>query len=98
MLGGQPPGRLPFPAVPDDQPCVTGSAGVVPTRKIRDMVSALAADEVPAGWYVSPMGFSLDARAYAEQHNVRLIDGPRLLEQLSDLPTFALPKVLALAG
>jgi hypothetical protein len=78
--------------------CVPGSAGVIPTRRLREMVGILAADDVPAGWFIAPMGFSLDARAYAEQHNIRLIDGSRLLEQLSDLPSFALPSVLSSAA
>jgi hypothetical protein len=77
--------------------CVTGHAGEVPTRRIREMVTMLAAEEVSAGWYVAPAGFSLDARSYAQQHNVRLIDGPGLIDQLSDLPSFALPRVLAAA-
>ena len=55
----------------------------------------LAADDVPAGWFVAPMGFSVDARAYAEQNNIRLIDSSVLLEKLGDLPSFALPRVLA---
>lgn len=77
--------------------CVAGHAGVIATRRIREMVGMLAAEEVSAGWYVAPTGFSLDARSYAEQHNVRLIDGAALIDQLSDLPSFALPKVLASA-
>lgn len=86
------------PAVPTPEAivcCVTGNAGVIPTRRVRELVGMMAADDVAAGWFVSPMGFSLDARAYAEEQNVRLIDGARLLTLLSDLPTFALPKVLA---
>lgn len=86
------------PAVPTAEAivgCVTGSSGVIPTRRIRDLVGMMAAEDIAAGWFVSPMGFSLDARAYAEEQNVRLIDGARLLTLLSDLPTFALPKVLA---
>ena len=75
--------------------CVTGNAGVIPTRRMREMVGMLAADDVPAGWFIAPMGFSLDARAYAEQNNIRLIDSLVLLEQLGNLPSFALPKVLA---
>ena len=77
--------------------CVTGDAGVMPTRRVRELVTMLATDDVPAGWYVAPAGFSLDARAFAEQHNVKLIDASVLYERLSDLPTFALPKVLATA-
>ncbi|MGH7955638.1 MAG: restriction endonuclease [Opitutaceae bacterium] len=74
---------------------VTGNAGVIPTRRIREMVGMLAADDVSEGWFVSPTGFSMDACAYAEQNNIRLIDASVLLDRLSDLPSFALPKVLS---
>jgi hypothetical protein len=77
--------------------CVTGNAGVIPTRRIREMVGMLAAEDVSMGWFIAPMGFSADAQAYAEQNNVRLIDASVLLNRLSDLPSFALPKVLATA-
>ena len=86
------------PAVPTPEAivcCVTGNSGIIPTRRLRDLVGTMAAEDIASGWFVSPMGFSLDARAYAEEQNVRLIDGARLLTLLSDLPTFALPKVLA---
>jgi hypothetical protein len=88
------------PALPTPEAivcCVSGNAGVIPTRRLRELVGTMAAEDVASGWFVSPMGFSLDARAYAEEQNVRLIDGARLLTLLSDLPTFALPKVLAAA-
>lgn len=74
--------------------CVSGNAGVIPVRRIREMVGMMATAHVSSAWFVSPMGFSLDARAYAEEQNIRLIDGARLLTLLGDLPTFALPKVL----
>ena len=88
------------PALPTPEAivcCVSGNAGVIPTRRLRELVGTMAAEDLASGWFVSPMGFSLDARAYAEEQNVRLIDGARLLTLLSDLPTFALPKVLAAA-
>jgi hypothetical protein len=75
--------------------CVTGNAGVIPIRRVREMVGILAAEDVPAGWFIAPMGFSTDARTFAEQNNIRLIDGLILLDQLGNLPPFALPKVLA---
>jgi hypothetical protein len=77
--------------------CVSGNAGVIPTRRIREMVGMLAAEDVPTGWFIAPMGFSVDAQAYAEQNNVRLIDASVLLNRLGDLPSFALPNVLATA-
>ena len=78
--------------------CVTGNSGAMPLRRVRDMAAMLNEEEVPTGWLVSPMGFSVEARAYAEQHDLRLLDSAALLEQLGDLPTFALPKVLAAVG
>ena len=75
--------------------CVTGSGGLIPLRRVRELAGVMVAENVPAGWFVSPTGFSAEARAFAEQNNIRLIDGAGLLEQLSNLPTFALPKVLA---
>jgi hypothetical protein len=77
--------------------CVTGSAGLIPMRRVRELVGMMVAENVPGGWFIAPTGFSVEARAYAEQNNIRLIDGAALLEQLSNLPTFVLPKVLAAA-
>ena len=88
------------PAVPTPEAivcCVTGNAGIIPTRRLRELVGTMAADDISTGWFVSPMGFSLEARTFAEEQKVRLIDAARLLTLLSDLPTFALPKVLAAA-
>lgn len=78
--------------------CVTGHAGVIPARRLREMAGMLAAEDVPAGWFISPLGFSAEARAFAEQNDIRLIDGAGMLNRLSDLPSFALPKILAAAG
>ena len=75
--------------------CVTGSNGVTSARRLKDLAEILAEENIPEGWFISPMGFSLDARAFADQNNIRLIDSGTLLVQLGDLPTFALPTVLA---
>lgn len=78
--------------------CVTGNAGVIPVRRVREMAGMLAAEDVPAGWFIAPMGFAVETRAFAEQNNIRLMDGAGMLNRLSDLPMFALPKVLGAAG
>ena len=88
------------PAVPTPEAivcCVTGNAVIFSTGRVLELVGTMAADDMAAGWFVSPTGFSLEARTYAEEQKVRLIDGARLLTLLSDLPSFALPKVLAAA-
>ena len=74
--------------------CAAGKAGVVPARSVRELLATLTAEGVPVGWFVAPMGFSTDARAYAEQHGLLLIDGERLLGQLHELPPLLVPRVM----
>jgi len=78
--------------------CAAGSAGVVPAKRVRELLGTLTADGVGTGWFVAPAGFSTDARMYAAQHNIRLFDHDGLLAQLRDLPPLLLPKVLARLG
>lgn len=78
--------------------CAAGSAGAVPAKRVRELFGTLTADGVETGWFVAPGGFSADARAFAAQHNIRLLDGEGLLTQLRDLPPLVVPKVLARMG
>lgn len=75
--------------------CASGPAGVVPAKRVRELFGTLTAEGVDVGWYVSPVGFSADARAYADQHNMVLIDQEWMLSRLRDLPPLMVPKVMA---
>ena len=74
--------------------CSPGTAGVVSAKPVRELFGTLAAVGVEVGWYVSPVSFASDARHYAAQNNLMLVDGERILGQLRDLPPLVLPKVL----
>jgi len=73
--------------------CSPGRAGTVTAKSVRELAGTVAATGVPAGWYVSPAGFSNDARAFAAQHKLLLIDGAHLMARLQDLPPILLPKL-----
>jgi hypothetical protein len=73
--------------------CAGGKAGVVTARRIRELFGLMTAEGAPLGWFVAPMGFSAEARVFANEHRIRLSDGHRLLAQLHELPPVALPKV-----
>jgi hypothetical protein len=77
--------------------CAGAKAGVVTARRVRELFGLMAAEGAPFGWYVAPMGFSAEARMFADEHRIRLSDGHRLLAQLHELPPVALPKVTRLS-
>ncbi len=78
--------------------CCGPIGAVVAGKGLREFFGTLTADGVEAGWFVSPAGFTPDARTYANQHNIRLIDGDHLVAQMRDLPPFILTKVLGRMG
>jgi hypothetical protein len=73
--------------------CSTGRAGTVSAKSVRKMVEVIAAHRLQTGWYVSPAGFSNDARACAAQHKLLLIDGAHLIGRMHDLPPILVPKL-----
>ena len=74
--------------------CVPASEGVVHARQLRELVGTMTTDGVPSGWFVSTIGFGFDARVYAGEQNLLLIDEERLLTKLRDLPPLLLSRVL----
>ncbi len=75
--------------------CLPGEVGQVSAKRLREFFGTLTVDGVGVGWYVSPVGFSSDARSYADQHNIRLIDSEWILSRLRDVPPLLVPKLLA---
>jgi len=73
--------------------CATGRTGTVTAKSVQKMVEVIAAHRLQTGWYVSPAGFSNDARACAAQHKLLLIDGAHLVGRMHDLPPFLIPKL-----
>lgn len=73
--------------------CAGANAGVITVKRIRELIGMLTADGVRTGWFVAPLGFAAEARAYAEKHGLKLIDGHRLVALLHELPPVAVPSV-----
>jgi hypothetical protein len=63
-------------------------------KLVRELLGTLAAEGVETGWVVAPAGFAREARTFAAQHGLRLIDAAELIERLRDLPPLLLPKIL----
>lgn len=86
----------------DTQPrvlvCCAIGGGSIPAKRVRELFGTLTAEGVEVGWFVAPGGFAPETRTYSAQHNIMLLDGERLLDQLRDLPPMLLPKVLGRLG
>jgi hypothetical protein len=74
--------------------CAGAKVGVVTAKRVRELQGQMAAEGATFGWFVAPMGFSAEARRFADEHRIRLSDGHRLLAQLHELPPVVLPKVV----
>lgn len=77
--------------------CDGGKSGIVTAKRVRELFGQMTAEGIPFGWFVAPMGFSVEARLFADEHRIRLSDGHRLLAQLHDLPPVDIPRVTRLA-
>lgn len=74
--------------------CAGAKAGLITAKRVRELFGMMAAEGAPVGWFVAPMGFSAEARRFADEHRIRLSDGHRLLAQLHELPPVVLPKLV----
>ena len=75
--------------------CAGCEVGEVSLKPVREFFATMTLEGVDTGWYVAPAGFTAEAKSFAAQHKIQLIDGPGLTNQLRDLPPLVLPKVLA---
>jgi hypothetical protein len=74
--------------------CHTGAEGVIALKRVREFRSAMNAENVELGWLVAPEGFSKEARDFAREHHLRLVDGVELLEQMREAPPILLRTIL----
>lgn len=78
--------------------CLPAAAGVVSPRRVRELYAALTLEEVDAGWVVGIGGFSPEARAYAQEKNLEVIDARALADRLDELPPLARRRLLSREG
>src|SRR5581483_9120048 len=72
--------------------CFAGSAGIASAKRIRELFGTLTLEAIPTGWFVAPMGFAADARQFAREHQIELIDADQMTGQMSAVPPIVLQK------
>jgi hypothetical protein len=77
--------------------CQAAGGGLAGARTLRNLFATAVAEGVPTIWFVSPGGFTPEARAFAAEQQVALVDGEALLQRLKPLPALALIRVLTTA-
>ena len=97
--GGE--GDLALTRPPEEAPaaivmCEHGRDGPVSAKRLRELFGTITVEAIGAGWFVSPAGFSREAREYAKEHRqILLVDAQHLRAQLASVPPISLGKILA---
>lgn len=74
--------------------CQPASAGLAGAKAVRGLFATIVMEGVERAWYVSPGGFTAEARQFAGEHPIVLIGGEELLERLKAMPPLALMHAL----
>lgn len=69
----------------------------VGVREIREMRGVMAHEKVEGGYFMAPMGFTDEARAFARENRITLLDGPLFLAMIEQLPAATGQRLLAFA-
>jgi hypothetical protein len=78
--------------------CAPGSRGIVSAKPLRELFGSLAAEGVETGRFISPAGFTTDARNYAAAHKIVLVGAEGLHNLMREVPPVSLPAILAKSG
>lgn len=76
--------------------CQPAGAGPVSAKRVKELFAVIALEGARTGWFAAPAGFSADARDYARDRQVRLLDGGALIAQMRNLPPISLERIAAL--
>ncbi|HYP16001.1 MAG TPA: thioredoxin family protein [Opitutus sp.] len=74
--------------------CQAAAAGLANGRAVKLLFGTTVAEGVEGTWYLSPGGFTPDARQFAGEHAIVLIGGEDLLQRLKGVPPLALIRIL----
>ncbi len=75
--------------------CQSAAAGLAGGKAVRNLYGTVVAEHVDNAWYVSPGGFTPEARQFARENGMVLIGGEDLLLRLKTVPPLALIRILA---
>jgi hypothetical protein len=101
--GGGGDGDLTLTRKGDDKPsiivfCQPGDAGSASVKRVRELFGTITIENVERGWFVAPMGFSHEAKEFARERQIVLIDAEDMLSQMRAAPPILLQKIVARVG
>lgn len=93
-------GDLALAGLRDEKPTIIvclqpGEAGQTSAKRLKELFGTITVEDVPKGWFVSPRGFSKEAREYASHHPLVLLDAEDLMAQMRGVPAMSLTKILS---
>ncbi len=100
MRGGGGDGDLALTRKGDEKPsiivfCQPGDAGSASVKRVRELFGTITIESVERGWFVAPMGFSHEAKEFARERQIVLMDAEDLVGQMRAAPPILLQKILA---
>ncbi|MEO5959025.1 MAG: restriction endonuclease [Opitutaceae bacterium] len=75
--------------------CLPGVDGVASMKHVRELHAIVLGDRIERAWLVAPMGFSHEARDYARERQLVLIDSEQLLAQMREVPPILWKEIAA---
>ncbi|MBI5770197.1 MAG: restriction endonuclease [Verrucomicrobia bacterium] len=88
------PGR----AEPSVLVCCLSGATAVEAKRVREFFGTMVSTGIDSGWIVAPGGFSTEARRFAAERGIELIDGQGLISRLQALDPLVLDRLLHRVG
>jgi hypothetical protein len=97
--GGGGDGDLALTRKGDEKPsiivfCQPGDAGSASVKRVRELFGTITIENVERGWFVAPMGFSHEAKEFARERQIVLMDAEDLVGQMRAAPPILLRKIL----
>lgn len=77
--------------------CKAWNSRLVGVKQLREFLGVMSHENIAKGFYMTSGDFSLEAREFAQAHQITLITGEMLLMMIKRLPEDAQNKLLALA-
>lgn len=77
--------------------CKAWNSRLVGVKQLREFLGVMSHEHIAKGFYMTSNDFSLEAREFAQAHQITLITGEMLLMMIKRLPEDAQNKLLALA-
>lgn len=77
--------------------CKAWGDKLVGVKPVRELLGVITHEKIPKAFFMAPGGFTDEAREFAKDNNITLLDGKLFLAMLKRLPALASQRLLAFA-